>query len=113
MTPQEAIDSLDRQIADSGQTITLRRSVAGVVIERPHKAFARGYKPNELVGGLKQGDTLLVISPSNMPREFASLEDMIRDTDKIWLAGRLRAVLFVDPVMIADTLVRLNVTVRG
>lgn len=112
MTPQDAIDMLDRQIAEGGAPIRIRRA-AGTVIVRTHKAFARGYKPNELVGGLQQGDTLLVISPTGMPAEFASAEDMIRETDKIWLAGRLRNVQFVEPVMIGETLVRLNVTVRG
>ena len=112
MTPQDAIEALDRQIAEVGQTIVIRRA-AGAVIERSHKAFARGYKPNELTGALKQGDTLLVISPTGMPREFASQDHMIRQGDKIRLSGRLRNVEFVEPVEVGDTLVRLNVTVRG
>jgi hypothetical protein len=111
MNAQDAIDMLDRQIGEDGQTIRLRRA-AGAVIERPHKAFSRGYKPSELVGGLQQGDTLLVISPTGLPREFAG-DDLLRRGDKIWLSGRLRSVEFVDPVLIGDTLVRLNATVRG
>jgi hypothetical protein len=112
MTAQDAIDALDRQLAQVGTPIMIRRA-AGTVIERPHVAFPRGYKPNELVGGLQQGDTLLVISPTDMPREFASEADMIRRGDKIRLTGRIRNVEFVEPVLIGETLVRLNVTVRG
>lgn len=114
MTPADAIAALDRQIAQSGQRIVLSRLVkGGASIERPHRAFVRGYRPDELTGGIQQGDSLLVVSPTGMPAEFIGEGKLLRVNDKAQISGRYRNVQFVVPVLIADVLVRLNVTVRG
>lgn len=114
MTPASAIAALDRQIAKHGQDIVLSRIVkGGEPLERPHRAFVRGYQPNELTGGIQQGDTLLAISPTDMPAEFASEADRLRAIDRVWIAGRIRTIQFVVPILIGATLVRLNATVRG
>lgn len=114
MTPADAIAALDRQIAKHGQAIVLSRLVkGGDPLERPHRAFVRGYRPDELSGGIQQGDTLLVISPTGMPAEFAGDANRLKAVDRIAFGGRVRNVQFVVPVTMGDTLVRLNVTVRG
>lgn len=112
MTPESAIASLDRQIARHGQSVTLRRVVPNApALEKGCKAWARGYKPNELVGGLQQGDTLLIFSPTDLPAEFVAAP--LKRGDGIRVEGLLRTVQFTDPVRLNDVLVRLNVTVRG
>ena len=115
MTPVAAISMLDRQVREHGQDIVLRRPVAnGAAIERPFRAFVRGYRPDELSGGLQQGDTELVMSPTGLPPEFADTDaTRLRKLDRITFDGRIRTVKFVEPVRVAGTLVRLNVTVEG
>lgn len=112
MTPAEAIAKLDRQIAKHGQDITLRRVVPNApAIEKPSRAFARGYRPDELAGGIQQGDTLMILSPSTMPAEFVSTP--LKVNDRIISDGRTRNVQYVDPVRIDGVIVRFNVLVRG
>ncbi len=114
MTPQEAIAALDRQIARHGQDITLLRTVPNApAIERPHRAFVRGYSANELLSGIQQGDSLLVISPTNMPAEFAGPANRLKVNDRIRISGRVRQVQLVDPIELGEMIVRLKVTVRG
>lgn len=114
MNAADAIAALDRQIAKHGEDIVLRRFGPNQsVLDRPCRAFVRGYKPNELAGGLQQGDSVLALSPTNMPVEFTGASGRLRVNDRIVVSGRVRNVQFVDPVRIDDVLVRLNVTVRG
>lgn len=106
----DAISDLDAEMAETGQAVTLRRIVPNApAIERPSRAFVRGYRPDELVGGINQGDTLVALSPTNLPAEFADL----RRNDRVIIEGRVRNVEYVDPVRINGTLVRINALVRG
>ena len=113
MTPQQAIASLDRQINRHGQTITLRRPVANASpIEKTCKAFVRGYKPDELIGGVQQGDSLVALSPTGLAgSDFATT--LPRAMDKVLIAGRVRNVQMADPVLLGDQVVRINLQVRG
>lgn len=106
---------LDRQIREHGQDIALVRLVPDADdLERPHRAFVRGYRPDEMVGGLQQGDTLVTLSPTGLPPEFADTDaNRLARNDLIRIDGRLRNVEFVEPVRIAGRLVRMNLTVRG
>ncbi len=114
MSPADAIAMLDRQIAQHGQGITLRRVVANApAIEAPHRAFVRGYRPDELSGGLQQNDSLLILSPTKMPAAFSGASNRIRPNDKIEVSGRTRNVQFADHVEVGGVVVRINVTVRG
>lgn len=111
----EAIADLDAELAETGQNVTLRRLVAnGADITRPFRAFVRGYRPDELVGGIDQGDTLVVMSPTGLPTEFADADaTRLRQNDLIEIDGKERNVEYVDPVRINGTLVRINALVRG
>ena len=113
MSPADAISLLDGQIAGVGQPVVLRRVVANApAIERPHRAFVRGYRPDEVTGGIQQNDSLLIMSPTGMPREFTGA-DILRVNDRVSINGRMRNVQFVDAVRIGDQVVRYNVSVRG
>ena len=113
MTPARAIQKLDRKLAQVGQTITLRRMVANASpVEKGCKAFVRGYKPDELVGGIQQGDSLVILSPTGLAGSpFAT--DLPRKLDRILAAGRLRTIEMSDPVLLGDQVVRINLLVRG
>lgn len=105
MMPANAIAMLDRQIARHGQSLKFKRGSAALVEMR---GFVRGFKPSELVGTLKQGDRSIVLSPSTL-----GAYGLPRAQDKVVLADSSATVQFVEPVYLADVLVRINVTVRG
>ena len=113
MTPAQAIAMLDRQIAQHGQTVKLVRLVPnGTAIEATVKGFVRGYRPDELAGGIQQGDSSIVLSPTQLAATaFASAP--VRANDKAETNGRRRNVQMADPVYINDVLVRINLQVRG
>lgn len=112
MTPVQAIAQLDRQIAAHGQDVTLRRIVANAAaIDRTHRAFARGYRPDELAGGIQQNDSLVILSPTGMPAPFVA--EPLRVNDKILYDGRMRNVAYVETVRVQGVPVRYNATVRG
>lgn len=63
------IDALDRALARSGQTVTLRKitgttSQTNTDVSCP--AVVRGYSPNELVGDIIQQDSFVIISPTQI-----------------------------------------------
>lgn len=111
----EAIADLDAELRETGQDVEIVRPVkGGTEIRRPVRAFVRGYTPDELLGGLQQGDTQLVLSPTGLPTEFADADaTRLRRNDQIAFDGRLRNVQFIEPVRVAGVLVRMNVVVRG
>ena len=109
MTPARAIAMRDRQIAEHGQPVTLKRSGTS---DLTMHAFVRGYRADELIGGINQGDTMVIASPPQLVgTDFASVPP--RTGDRILIAGRLRRVGIDDPVYIGGTLVRVNLTVTG
>lgn len=112
MTPRAAIAMLDRQIKANGQSAELRRfDDAGKKSAHPLRVFLRGYVPNELGGGIDQGDSAVVISATDWGRlDVGTLPERL---DQLHVGGRLRTIENVDPVYIDDVLVRINVQVRG
>lgn len=111
MTPASAIAMLDRQLAAHGETVTLRRPVANAAaIEVDVLAFVRGYRPDELAGGIQQGDSEVVLSPTSL---VAPWPDLPKRLDKVLIDGRLRNVEMANAVRIAGEVVRINLMVRG
>jgi hypothetical protein len=113
MTPQQAISQLDRQIQKHGQTILLRRIVPNASsIEVTIKALVRGYRSDELTGGIIQGDSQVAVSPSSLVGTRWPADGLKRG-DKVVVSGRLRNVETAVPISIGDELVRTNLQVRG
>lgn len=111
MTPSQAINALDRAIAKYGQTVQLRRgTTTALVATATVKAHVRGYKPDELVGGISQNDSLVILSPTG-------LKDWPGGTPKkddwITIDGRLRSILAVGVFKMADQVVRIEMQVKG
>lgn len=111
MTPQQAIAKLDRAIAKNGQTVTLRRgtTTAPVAIVTV-KAHVRGYDPEELIGGITQKDSRVVLSPSVLK---AWPGGMLTEGDWITIDGRVRSIVAAVPVKMNDVLVRIELQVKG
>ncbi|WP_455296501.1 hypothetical protein [Brucella pituitosa] len=108
MTPAHAIAKLQRQLARHGQNVDLRKVVNGqqsaVVIAQ--RAFVRGYKPDELVGPIQQGDKSVVVLPD-------VITVTLKKGDKIVIAGAAVNVEAAEIVRMNDVAVRVNVRVRG
>lgn len=128
MTPAEAIAALDDALEAAGDQITLRRLV-GTANQVPFSAtlpaHPRGYRASEMVSGVQQGDTRVIISPTHIEASGwpgaspARLGDegldrrVPRKGDEVWIQGRKRAVESCDPIYMAGVLVRLILQVRG
>jgi hypothetical protein len=71
MTPADALAMLDSQLAEHGETIVLRRLTLGpggtqIPFSVNCLAFVRGYEPEQLVGGITQQDSRVILSPTQI-----------------------------------------------
>lgn len=71
MTPRECIADLDASLATDGEQIVLQRMTLGpsgvqVAFSVNCIAFVRGYEPSEMVGGITQQDSRVIISPTEI-----------------------------------------------
>lgn len=111
MTPQHAIAMLDRSLAKNGQTVVLRRGTAAApVAQATVKAHVRGYDPDELVSGITQKDSKVILSPTGLE---GWPEGMLKEKDWIQIDGRWRTIVAAVPVRMADILVRIELQVEG
>lgn len=108
MTPAHAIAALDRQLARHGQTVRLRGQADpdDGSADRRVRAFVRGYRADELAGGIQQGDSEVVLSPTDLGADPARLGGL-------FIGERLCLVEVANPVTLADVVVRWNLWVRG
>jgi hypothetical protein len=99
---------LDRQLADHGEDIGVRHMSGGAITSTETvRAFVRGYKPEEVVGAIAQGDGKITISPTGLlsPPKF---------NDKTVIGGsKVRNVQAVEEIRLAGLVVRYNLQVRG
>jgi hypothetical protein len=110
-TARQQIDQLDRQIARKGQSVVWRPAATpDASKDKGLRVFVRQYKPDELSGGITQGDSTIVVSPTAM--KAAGIAEF-KKTDRITVAGRPKSVLASESVMTDDVLVRVNLWVRG
>lgn len=108
MTPADAIAMLDRQLAAHGEDISLRHMTGGAAASTETvRAFVRGYKPDEVVGAIQQGDGKITLSPNGLaqPPKF---------NDKAVVGGvKVRNIQAVEEIRLAGVVVRYNLQVRG
>ncbi len=113
MTPAAAIAMLDRQLAQHGQSVTLRRLVSNQPdAEHATRAFVRNYRPQEVTAGITIGSSNVVLSPTGLAGS-AFAADLPKAVDKIVILGRQRNILAAEPVVVDDVLVRINLVVAG
>lgn len=114
MTPAAAIASLDRQLAENCQTVVLRRytgvGAARISTDTTVRASVRDYQPDELVGGITQGDTQIVLSPTDV---LAGGGELPQKGDQIVIEGKPRTIVAAPPVRVGNVIARINVQVKG
>jgi hypothetical protein len=108
MMPADAIAMLDRALARNGSNVLLRHMANGTQASAETvRAFIRGYKPDEVIGSIQQGDSLVIISPTG-------LVALPKQNDKIVVGTRVRNVQSPPvEVMVGDQIVRIELLVRG
>lgn len=115
ITAAEARRRYRRMLAVVGETVTVRR-YTGTGSPRPHtdvagvQAKLRGYAPAELVGGIKQGDTEIIL----LAEDVAALVPLRKD-DKIVIGTKEFNIEAVDDktCRVGGTTVAVVVQVRG
>lgn len=103
MTPAEAIADLDAELAEAGQTISLKRG-SGTV--RTGAGFVRGYDVEKVVGVITLADRKVIISPTDFGADLPRAQDLFLSQ------GKTGVVQEVEPIYMADTLVRIEMRVR-
>lgn len=125
MTPAECIDDLDRELRSCGEDVVLCRMqlIAGVqsIAEQVTcRAFVRGYEPNQMMGGITQQDSRVVISPTEIIASgWTSGKPANEDrrvpmkNNKVIIQGKVRNVEAAVGKYVANELVRIEMRVLG
>lgn len=119
MTPAAAIAMLDRSLAKNGEDIVIRRYVGSgdvrVPLDVTVRAHVRGYLPNELVGGIVQGDTKLILAPTQIvAAAWPGPVGWPQVGDRIVIEGRSSITVQAAAVVrVAGTVVRIEIQARG
>ena len=129
MTPAAAISMLDRQLAAHGERVRLQRLTLGPAgIQVPFsvrcRAFVRGFEPEELVGGIKQTDSKVILSPTEIMRKAwpgpaigqqppgQDRRIPVKD-DRVFIKGKPRNVDAATGIYLNGVLVRIEMRVIG
>ena len=125
LSPAQAIADLDMMLGHRETVRLIRRSgpSQSVTFEVVCPARVKDYKPEELVGNIEQGDSLVIISPTQINEEgwpgpatgpFSGDRRIPQAaSDLIIIQQKPRAVKSTYPVYLEGILVRLNVQVKG
>lgn len=118
MTPQAAIDMLDRLLAARGQDVVLRKLPSTDITVR---ALVRTQGASDLVTGIAQSDSTVIISPTQInaaqwpAAQVAGKPDVRIPTKSNFLVvieNSQRFVQNAQPVYLDDVLVRIDISVR-
>lgn len=108
-TTAGAISRLDAAIGRRGSALVLKRGdVSAPSVMVTVKGYENDIDPAKFVGNSKQGDSLIILSPTGLGAYGEPLEG-----DWTEFGGRTRSVYFVRRKMLANVLVRLELMVRG
>lgn len=114
MSPEQAISALDRALDAAGEDIVLRRTTGtkpAIPFDVGVRASVRDYQPAELVGGVVQGDSRVIVSPTEMKRRQWCWPPRVND--KAVIQGKVRNVTAATPIYVNGELVRIELSVRG
>jgi len=110
----DAARKIAAAIAKTGETVVLRRRVSSnpdVFADVSVTAVVRGYQPQELVGGIQQGDKDVIIG--DLEIAAAGWPGPPRVKDLVVIRGVTHSVQGVDTLQAGSATVRHNLTVRG
>ncbi|MBR2689170.1 MAG: hypothetical protein IKE42_15060 [Aquamicrobium sp.] len=107
LTPAQQIADLDAALARRGTSIHLRKTNSAVgQVTVPAKW--RGYKPDEVMGIIRAGDTKIVVSPTGLATFGIPPQNGYAVID-----GAPRLIVVPLPIYDGGVLVRIELTVRG
>jgi hypothetical protein len=120
------IAALDAALAQAGEDTILRRIVGTapntINIDVVVRASVRSFQPVELVGGISQTDSHVIISPTQianaqwpggeLPSPTVANPTLPRINDRLIINGRVRSIQVVDPIYIGGELVRIEMRVQ-
>ena len=115
---------LDRSLATRGDDVLLRRRIPNsnptAYVTLTCRARVRGYKPAELFGGIIQGDSNVLMSPTAINQVPASTwpgvaggDRLPKQGDQITAQGRTRTIQSVETTVMRGEPVRIDAQVRG
>jgi hypothetical protein len=121
---EEHIARLDRSLARNGEDVTLQRLALGpggkqTPFSVKCRASVTGYKPEQLVGSIVQGDTLAVLSPTQITlagwtNGVASGDTRVPNSaNRLLVQGTPRTIKAATPFYVAGELVRIELQIRG
>lgn len=118
MTPDEARAMYRREVSENGETVTLRRINPSPTPSTDKSVLARvvGYAPNELVGGIQQGDRKVIVLAEDVENTGFPVPIKTGGSDKIVLAsGRVLNIQAVDDNTrrVGGILIAYEITARG
>ena len=117
MTPTQGRAMYRRRMDKDGETVTLRRVNASPTPPTDVSVPARvmGYQPEELVGGINQGQRKVIILAEDVASSGFPAPIRQGGTDKIIVRGRTLNIQFVDDSTrrIGDTLLAYELTTSG
>jgi hypothetical protein len=125
MTPASAIASLDKQIAEHGETCVLRRKEGNPLVTKDCtiRASVRDLTAQELVGTGMQAASEVIMSmtqvlaagwPSGHVVTAGTVDPRVpRANDFMVIKGKQRQVKIAKPKAINDVVVRVVLTVEG
>lgn len=107
MTPAEAIESYRLNMAAVGEPITIRRYTSAGLnrtkLDLLVNARVIGYSPDELVGGIQQGDRRIICLAEDLAANVATLDSPpvsivlpLTSADKVVVRGRELAIISFD-----------------
>ena len=125
---QREVAELDKSLAVDGEDFILRRVIGATHqtnIDVLCRGFVRRYRAQELTTVIIQGDSNIIMSPTQIiaaqwpggtpvTASDAALDHRVpRKNDKVVLQGKVRNIETAEPIYIANELVRLELQVRG
>lgn len=117
MTPAQMKASYRRMMDMVGEDITLRRYTASgsnpAKTDKTVRARVTGYAPDELVGGITQGDRRIIVLSEDVAAQ--SFPEPILRSDKVVVRGKELAIVVIDDNTrrLAGTLIAYEFTARG
>ena len=112
MNPIAARAMYRRQLQAHGETITLRRIVPNEsTLEATALAKVTGYTPDELVGGIIQGDQRAIVLAEDVAAGAIPLP--LKTGDKLVYMGRVLNVQFLALRRVAGETIAYDITARG
>lgn len=118
------VEKLNRFLDTRGQDIKLRRTVGETKTEVDCRAHVRGFSANELVGGITQQDSFVILSPAEiiaaswpggaaLPNGQDARIPSKDKGDKACIAGKWRTIEAAVGLYKAGELVRIEMRVLG